>query len=79
MAVQRIFLPAVSLHCYFLHPDDLWDAEEEEWGPDRSERPPQTGETAALDLLISDRPHTRKCVWLEPLKNNIYLLLSKTA
>lgn len=67
MAVQRIFLPAVSLHRYFLHPDDLWDAEEEERGPDRSERPPQTGETAALDL-ISDR-HTDKCVWLEHLKN----------
>lgn len=79
MAVQRIFLPAVSLHCYFLHPDDLWDAAEEERGPDRSERPPQTGETAALGLLISDRPHTDKCFWLELLKNIFCSLLAKSA
>lgn len=37
VAVQCIFLPAVGLHCYFLHPDDLRDAEEEEWCPDRAQ------------------------------------------
>lgn len=52
MAVQCIFLPAVSLHGYFLHPDDLRNAEEEEWSPDRSQRPPQTGLVVAFVLLI---------------------------
>lgn len=43
VAVQRVLLPAVSLHGYFLHPDDLRDVEEEERRPDRPQRPPEAG------------------------------------
>lgn len=46
VAVQRVLLPAVSLHRYLLHPDDLRDAQEEKWRPDRPQRPPEAGQMA---------------------------------
>lgn len=51
MAVQRVLLPAVGLHCHFLHPDDLRDVEEEEWRPDRPQRPPEAGQ---MEISLSD-------------------------
>lgn len=53
MAVQRLFLSAVGLHCHFLHADDLRDAEEEERRPNRPQWPPQTGLLIARLHLVS--------------------------
>lgn len=57
VAVQRVLLPAAGLHCYFLHPDDLRDVEEEERRPDRPQRPPEAG---PVEVRLPDRmnlPH----------------------
>lgn len=70
MAVWSVFLPAVGLHRYFLHADDLRDAEEEERGPDRPQRPPQTGGTVAFQLIRTPK----KCLSfeLQPKKSEIF-------
>lgn len=68
MAVWSVFLPAIGLHRYFLHADDLRDAEEEERGPDRPQRPPQTGGMVAFQLIRTPK----KCLSfeLQPQKKN---------
>lgn len=75
MAVQCIFLPAISLHCCFLHTDDLWDAEKEERSPDCSEWSPQTGSVmpfisfnlVVISFLLSSgfRISDIKLIWLQ--------------